>query len=46
MSQEIEKSYFMNTNLQIDEACKQIANDVNLKNGYNALGFSQGAQFL
>lgn len=45
-SQEIEKSFSMNTNLQVDEACKQIANDTNLKNGYNAIGFSQGGQFL
>lgn len=46
MSQEIENSFYMNTNLQVDEACKQIANDKNLKNGYNAIGFSQGGQFL
>lgn len=46
MIEEIEKSFSMNTNLQVDEACKQIANDTNLKNGYNAIGFSQGGQFL
>lgn len=38
--------YFMNVNKQIDEACEQIKNDPKLSNGYNAVGFSQGSQFL
>jgi palmitoyl-protein thioesterase len=36
----------MNINLQVVDACKQIAADPKLANGYNAIGFSQGAQFL
>ena len=28
------------------QVCKQLNEDPNLKNGYNAIGFSQGAQFL
>ncbi|KAH6945615.1 hypothetical protein HPB50_009299 [Hyalomma asiaticum] len=46
MINEIGNSYFMNINQQVDEACKIIANDTNLSGGYNALGFSQGSQFL
>lgn len=36
----------MNVNLQVENVCKQIAVDPKLTNGYNAVGFSQGAQFL
>jgi len=36
----------MNANLQVKDACEQIAADPILANGYNAIGFSQGAQFL
>lgn len=38
--------FFMNTNEQIDFACNIIQKDPKLQNGYNALGFSQGGQFL
>ncbi|VDK17614.1 unnamed protein product [Anisakis simplex] len=38
--------YFGNLNDEIDEACSKIANDVHLKDGYNAIGFSQGGLFL
>lgn len=31
---------------QIDMACKKIKGDSNLKYGFNAMGFSQGGQFL
>lgn len=33
-------------NSQVAIACEQIANNPELQNGYNAIGFSQGAQFL
>jgi len=39
-------SFFMNVNDQIDYVCKKLANDSNLANGFNAIGFSQGGQFL
>lgn len=36
----------MNVNLQVKDVCKQINADPKLAGGYNAIGFSQGAQFL
>lgn len=44
--QEIKNSFFMNINLQVDDVCQHISKDLKLANGYNAIGFSQGAQFL
>lgn len=44
--EDVEHSYFGNVNEQIQEICEQLSNDENLKDGYNAIGFSQGAQFL
>ena len=38
--------FLMPVNEQIDLACELIKNDTNLANGYNAIGFSQGGQFL
>ncbi|XP_077864216.1 palmitoyl-protein thioesterase 1-like [Saccoglossus kowalevskii] len=38
--------FLMNANDQVKDVCQQLANDPKLKNGYNALGFSQGGQFL
>lgn len=42
----MKNSYLMNSNDQVEEACKIIQGDPDLKNGYNAVGFSQGGQFL
>jgi len=39
-------SYFMNVNEQIDYICAKLKTDGNLTNGFNAMGFSQGGQFL
>eukprot|EP00053_Salpingoeca_punica_P008516 m.76370 g.76370 ORF g.76370 m.76370 type:complete len:305 (-) comp14633_c0_seq2:204-1118(-) len=39
-------SFIGNVNSQIDEVCKQLQNDSNLADGFNAVGFSQGGQFL
>merc|ERR1712223_1024880 len=33
-------------NQQVEMVCQQIADDPELQNGYNAIGFSQGGQFL
>eukprot|EP00057_Strongylocentrotus_purpuratus_P012880 XP_011667354.1 PREDICTED: palmitoyl-protein thioesterase 1 [Strongylocentrotus purpuratus] len=38
--------FFMDGFAQIKMACDIIAKDPKLKNGYNAIGFSQGGQFL
>ncbi|KAK7590603.1 hypothetical protein V9T40_002216 [Parthenolecanium corni] len=46
MLEDIESSFFMNINKQVQEACQQIAKDEKLAKGYNSVGFSQGGQFL
>lgn len=38
--------FFMPCNDQVEEACQKIASDPKLQGGYNAMGFSQGGQFL
>lgn len=40
------RSFNDKVNKQIEEACKMIASDPKLKNGYHAVGISQGCQFL
>lgn len=42
----MENSFFMNVNEQVREVCRQLAQDPQLQRGYNAMGFSQGGQFL
>ena len=32
--------------LQVSEVCDMLAGDANLADGFNAMGFSQGGQFL
>lgn len=39
-------SYLMHPNKQVEQACRMIATDAKLKDGYNAIGFSQGSQFM
>lgn len=41
-----ESGFFIHPNKQVDYVCKQLAEDEKLANGYNAIGFSQGGQFL
>lgn len=41
-----ESGFFLHPNAQVSQACAQLAADERLRNGYNALGFSQGGQFL
>lgn len=38
--------FLMHPDKQIEIACNAIKSDPSLANGYNAIGFSQGAQFL
>ncbi|XP_052776082.1 palmitoyl-protein thioesterase 1-like isoform X2 [Mya arenaria] len=38
--------FFMNVNDQITMVCSKLAADPKLQDGYNAVGFSQGGQFL
>ncbi|XP_031553367.1 palmitoyl-protein thioesterase 1-like [Actinia tenebrosa] len=44
--EDTENGFLMNVNEQIKQVCDKLANDPKLQNGYNALGFSQGGQFL
>ncbi|KAL0131562.1 hypothetical protein PUN28_002833 [Cardiocondyla obscurior] len=44
--EDVENSYFGNINEQIKHVCETLSQDPNLQNGYNAIGFSQGGQFL
>ncbi|MGH0190585.1 UNVERIFIED_CONTAM: hypothetical protein FKN15_047893 [Acipenser sinensis] len=41
-----ENGFFMNINDQVSLVCDTLARDPQLKEGYNAMGFSQGGQFL
>lgn len=38
--------FFKNVNDQVSEVCDMLATDAKLGNGFNAMGFSQGGQFL
>ncbi|XP_054288471.1 palmitoyl-protein thioesterase 1-like isoform X1 [Macrosteles quadrilineatus] len=44
--EDTENGYFMNVNHQVEYVCRLLASDDNLTQGYNAIGLSQGAQFL
>lgn len=44
--EDTENGFLMNVNDQIREVCKKLASDEKLAKGYNAIGFSQGGQFL
>lgn len=44
--QDTENGFFSDVNEQVSMVCNQLALDPKLKGGYNAMGFSQGAQFL
>jgi len=41
-----ENGFFMNVNTQVEQVCAKLRNDTRLRNGYHAMGFSQGGQFL
>ncbi|XP_040830224.1 palmitoyl-protein thioesterase 1 isoform X2 [Ochotona curzoniae] len=44
--EDMENSFFLNVNSQVATACQILAKDPKLQKGYNAMGFSQGGQFL
>ncbi len=46
LTQDTENGFFSNVNEQVSMVCSQLAQDPKLKGGYNAMGFSQGGQFL
>ncbi|XP_050303600.1 palmitoyl-protein thioesterase 1 isoform X1 [Anthonomus grandis grandis] len=43
---DMENGYFLHPDEHIKLACEYIKKDVKLANGYNGIGFSQGAQFM
>uniref|UniRef100_A0A914WAB8 Palmitoyl-protein thioesterase 1 n=1 Tax=Plectus sambesii TaxID=2011161 RepID=A0A914WAB8_9BILA len=45
-SADVEHGFFMNVNTQVEEVCETLRKDARLASGYNAVGFSQGGQFL
>ncbi|VDP11570.1 unnamed protein product [Heligmosomoides polygyrus] len=46
IAEDTEMGFLANMNNLVKNACEQIRNDTLLQFGYNAIGFSQGAQFL
>nr|CAI5829372.1 unnamed protein product [Callosobruchus analis] len=46
VAEDVENSYFKHPDKQIEEACQIIGDDPLLADGFNAIGFSQGSQFL
>lgn len=43
---DMENGYFMYPNKQVDYVCDTLSKDKKLQQGFNAIGFSQGCQFL
>jgi len=46
LDEDEESGLSMPCNKQVEDACAMIASDPKLKDGYNAIGYSQGGQFL
>ncbi|XP_037549481.1 palmitoyl-protein thioesterase 1 [Nematolebias whitei] len=44
--EDTESGFFLDVNTQVSMVCRQLAQDPELQGGYNAMGLSQGAQFL
>ena len=44
--QDTENGFLMNANDQISLVCSKLQKDPKLASGFNAVGFSQGGQFL
>jgi palmitoyl-protein thioesterase len=45
-AKDIENGFFLNVNEQVTMVCEMLSQDKLLENGYNAIGLSQGGQFL
>lgn len=45
-AQDSASGFFLDANKQVDMACEAIAEDPRLRDGYHAVGLSQGGQFL
>lgn len=43
---DMEHGYFMSPNKQVQYVCQELSDNEKLKDGFNAIGFSQGSQFL
>ncbi|XP_006886564.1 PREDICTED: palmitoyl-protein thioesterase 1 [Elephantulus edwardii] len=46
LREDMQNSFFLNVNSQVSTVCQTLAKDPKLQQGYNAMGFSQGGQFL
>merc|ERR1712002_807896 len=46
VAEDTTNGFLLNANKQVDMVCDMLQKDEKLANGYNALGFSQGGQFL
>uniref|UniRef100_A0A8C6RUQ8 Palmitoyl-protein thioesterase 1 n=1 Tax=Nannospalax galili TaxID=1026970 RepID=A0A8C6RUQ8_NANGA len=46
MMEDVANSFFLNVNSQVRVVCEILAKGPKLQQGYNAIGFSQGGQFL
>uniref|UniRef100_A0A182ML56 Palmitoyl-protein thioesterase 1 n=1 Tax=Anopheles culicifacies TaxID=139723 RepID=A0A182ML56_9DIPT len=46
IAEDFKSGYLVHPNQQIEIVCAELTKDVKLNNGFNAIGFSQGGQFL
>ncbi|XP_035903186.1 palmitoyl-protein thioesterase 1 [Anopheles stephensi] len=46
IAEDFKSGYLVHPNQQIEMVCAELSNDAKLNNGFNAIGFSQGGQFL
>ncbi|XP_049277615.1 palmitoyl-protein thioesterase 1 [Anopheles funestus] len=46
IAEDFKSGYLIHPNQQIEMVCAELSKDAKLNNGFNAIGFSQGGQFL
>ncbi|XP_052903175.1 palmitoyl-protein thioesterase 1 [Anopheles moucheti] len=46
VTEDFKSGYLVHPNQQIEMVCAELSKDAKLNNGFNAIGFSQGGQFL